>query len=82
MDSPKVAQQIFTADIKLVIATATVVASVLGSFFTLKNEVSLFSQKQDDMLAIVTKEQKVIDGILASDSVRDSRLAVLEFKVK
>lgn len=77
---------ILSQDVKLIITTATIVASVLGSFFTLKNDVQLLSQKLDAAVATnLTNQnstQKTLGVLTKDDADLNARVFVLEAKIK
>lgn len=77
---------ILSQDVKLILTTATIVASVLGSFFTLKSDVQLLSQKLDAAVASNTSNQnstqKTLGVLTKDDADLNARVFVLEAKTK
>lgn len=79
MNESKV-KSIIGQDVKLILTTVTIVVTVLGSFYTVKSEVSLLSQKVDSLLIQLNQQQTIIAQLASDNADNRTKIAVLESK--
>lgn len=79
-------KKLLSDDVKLVIATASIVTAILGSFFTVRTEVEVLAEKIDNGLGAIQDQQKQFNQlnaqITSNDSMFNSRLTALETEIK